>query len=75
MRSSIVKRELNRGNHENARSVDSPSFSGQITSHPEVGLYGVKLTYNEHPVLLKNSAQVAATRMERRLFSQVGSNG
>jgi hypothetical protein len=31
--------------------------TGQVTAKPEVGLFGVKLTYNAHLVLLKNSAR------------------
>ena len=42
-----------------------------MTGHPEVGLFGVNLTGNARPVLLKNYAGLPATRTERRLFAQV----
>src|SRR5664280_431756 len=34
-----------------------PSGSARVTSHPEVGLFGVNLTRNAQPVLLKNSTR------------------
>ena len=33
------------------------SADGRMTNNPEVGLFGVKLTINAQPVLLKNSTR------------------